>query len=618
MEGRTIADRYRIDSRIGEGGLATVYRAMDLSLERPVAVKILKPEWSLDPEALVRFRREARAAAKLNHPNIVQVFDTGVDGDVHYLVMEYLPEPDLKQVIAEYAPLPARKVLEVAAQVCQALAYIHGHGLVHGDVKPQNVLFTDQGIAKLSDFGIAAAAGSEADVTSGMVLGTAHYIAPEQAQGKPVGPQSDLYSLGCIIYEAFTGQTPFSGETAAQVAAKHVRQQPPSPRISNPSVSTSEEYLINKAMAKDLGRRYRSADEMGTDLAKLASGQELDRTGVLSVEEQATVAMPPAQAPESVEALPSPAPARRGREAQADATVIWSTVVVIVLALAALVLFGWLLTKAFYPGAPAAEVQVPSVRGLTEAEARQKIVDAKLEVGRIETDRDPDRPVGQVIEQYPPEGESVPLGTTVRFTINLGKELVTAPDVVGMSYRQATVELEKIGLSVGQIEEKYSDEIPEDEVMRQSHAPGTQIEKGWPVDLVVSKGPEPDEPEEPLVPVEPIPPAEGESEGEEPVPSDPHVSIDLDESSVSADGMERDFIVKITVLGQQEDQEIRVMRRDATGGPIIELDGKMQPGQSEERRVHGRGTTTIEVYHNGKLIKQHTFAVAAPESNEGE
>ncbi len=234
MEGTILADRYRISSRIGDGGLATVYRATDLRLDRTVAVKILKPQWADDSEVLERFRREARTAAKLTHPNIVQVLDTGVEGDVHFLVMEYLPEHNLKQIITEYAPLPPRKVLQVAICCCQALAEIHRYGLVHGDVKPQNILFTSQGEPKLSDFGIATAVGLTGEGPTGMVMGTAHYISPEQAQGRAIGPQSDLYSLGCVIYETLTGQPPFSGETAVQIAAKHVRQQPPSPRALNP------------------------------------------------------------------------------------------------------------------------------------------------------------------------------------------------------------------------------------------------------------------------------------------------------------------------------------------------------------------------------------------------
>ncbi len=598
MEGTILADRYRMSSRIGGGGLATVYRATDLRLDRTVAVKILKPQWAEDPEALERFRREARTAAKLTHPNIVQVFDTGVEGDVHFLVMEYLPEPNLKQIIAEYAPLPPRKVLQVAISCCQALAEIHHHGLVHGDVKPQNILFTSQGEPKLSDFGISTAVGQTSEGPTGMVMGTAHYISPEQAQGRAIGPQSDLYSLGCVIYETLTGQPPFSGETAAQVAAKHVRQQPPSPRALNPTISPSQEYLLNKAMAKDPARRYRTAEEMRTDLEKLASGAELDRTGVLSAED-ATAPM-----------QPTPEPAEPGQAA--DTTLIWHTAAVIGLALVALVMAGWLIKQAFYPGAPPAEVQVPSVRGLTEAEARQKLTDAKLVVGRVRTIREPDKPVGQVTEQHPTEGESVPVGTKVQLTINLGKETVTVPDLTGMLVQRAAGELEQIGLTVGETTERYSSEIQKDKVIRQSHAPGTVVEKGWPIALVISRGPEPTEEEQP---VEPLQPSDEEQQQQ---PLEPDVTIRADETSVSADGTSRDYIINITVFGQKQGQQVRVIQRDARGGPIVVLDEEMEPGQASTLRITGRGNTTIEVYHEGKLIVRKNFKVETPSGNDTE
>ncbi|MCK4324929.1 MAG: Stk1 family PASTA domain-containing Ser/Thr kinase [Armatimonadetes bacterium] len=593
MEGTTLADRYRISSRIGDGGLATVYRATDLRLDRTVAVKILKPQWAGDPEALERFRREARTAAKLTHPNIVQVLDTGVEGDVHFLVMEYLPEHNLKQIIAEYAPLPPRKVLQVAISCCQALAEIHRRGLVHGDVKPQNILFTSQGEPKLSDFGISTAVGQTGEGPTGMVMGTAHYISPEQAQGRAIGPQSDLYSLGCVIYETLTGYPPFSGETAAQVAAKHVRQQPPSPRALNPTISPSQEYLLNKAMAKDPARRYRTAEEMRTDLEKLASGAELDRTGVLSAED-ATAPM-----------QPTPSLAEPGQAA--DTTLIWHTAAVIGLALVALVMAGWLIKQAFYPGAPPAEVQVPSVRGLTEAEARQKLTDAKLVVGVVRTIQEADKPVGQVTEQHPTEGESVPVGTKVELTVNLGKETVTVPDLTGMLVQRAADKLEQIGLTVGETTERYSDEFEEDKVIRQSHAPGTVVEKGWPIPLIISKGPEPAEEEQP---VEPLQPSE-----EEPQPLEPDVTIRVDEASTSADGITRDYIVNITVFGQKEDQHIKVIKRDAQGGPIVVLDEEMEPGRARQLRITGRGNTTIEVYHEGKPIARKNFKVETPSGN---
>ena len=228
MVGSLVAGRYRLDGVIGEGGVAVVYKAFDITLERDVAVKVLREELVANPESVARFRREAHAAAKLNHPNIVQIYDTGVDDDIYFIVMEYLPEPDLKKIIQEYSPLPLRKVLEVCIQCARALAYAHKQGLVHRDIKPHNILFTNDGRVKLSDFGIAAVIGEHGVTEGGLVLGSAYYISPEQAQGGPATIQSDLYSLGVVMFECLTGRTPFTGASGAEVAAKHVRERPPS------------------------------------------------------------------------------------------------------------------------------------------------------------------------------------------------------------------------------------------------------------------------------------------------------------------------------------------------------------------------------------------------------
>ena len=266
MTGSLVAGRYRLDSLIGEGGVAFVYKGLDTVLEREVAIKVLRPEMAEHADAVARFRREAHSAAKLNHPNIVQIYDTGVEGDTHYIVMEYLPEPDLKRIIKEYAPLPLRKVLEVSIQCARALAYAHKQGLVHRDVKPHNILFTDDGRVKLSDFGIAAAIGDAGLTDAGLVLGTSYYISPEQAQGAPATAQSDIYSLGVVMFECVTGRPPFTGATPAEIAAKHVRERPPALRSLNPNITPSAEFVINKAMARELPRRYRGAEELLVDL----------------------------------------------------------------------------------------------------------------------------------------------------------------------------------------------------------------------------------------------------------------------------------------------------------------------------------------------------------------
>lgn len=599
MNGNVIAGRYRVESEIGRGGVATVYQAIDTNLDRTVAIKILNPEWVQDPEAVARFRREAHAAAKLNHPHIVQIFDTGVDDGVYYITMEYLPEPDLKQIIREYAPLPARKVLQVAQQCCQALAYAHSRGLVHRDVKPQNILFTDEGIAKLSDFGIAAVAGDEAVTSSGMVLATAHYISPEQAQGKPVGPQSDLYSLGCMMYEALTGHTPFAGDTPAQIAAKHVRQRPPSPRTLNANVTPSEEYFINKAMAKDPTRRYPSAQQMLTDVEKLSAGQELDKTGVLPSQEAATQPFPTAPAPSAQR----PARRRPAAEPAPNSTLVWGTVVTVVVMLVALVLVAWLVKIAFYPGHAPKRVQVPGVKGYTLALARDKLEEAQLKVGTITYEQDETAPQGVVIDQVPVMGQMMSAGMAVDLVINRGKQIVTVPDIARRSVEAAEADLEQKDLKLGQITEKFSDQVPAGRVIRQEIASGTLVEKGTEVALVVSKGPEPPAPQPPEEVTEPT---------EEPPPAlvvEPHVSISRDETYESADPRQRRYVVKITVMGEQPGQRIEVIKRDESGSPVTELREEMDPGTAKELRFIGKGNTTIEIYHNGELIKQMPFTL---------
>ncbi len=603
MEGTLIANRYRLESEIGHGGVATVYRAVDTTLDRSVAIKILNPEWTEDPEAVARFRREAHAAAKLNHPHIIQIFDTGEADGIYYIVMEYLPEPDLKRIIREYAPLPARKVIQVVQQCCQALAYAHSRGIVHRDVKPQNILFTDEGDAKLSDFGIAAVAGDDALTSSGMVLATAHYMSPEQAQGKPVGPQSDLYSLGCVMYEALTGQTPFTGDTPAQIAACHVRQRPPSPRTLNANVLPSEEYLLNKAMAKDPARRYRSAHQMLADLEKLAAGQELDKTGVLPVQEAAidTLQSPTASPAERLAF-------RRPGQPAANLSLVWTTVAAVLVALIALILIVWLVNIVFYPGQPQQQVQVPGVKGHTEAVARSKLQTAGLKVGTITYEQDATAPQGVVIDQIPSLGEMVPAGTSVDLVINRGKQIITVPDVTGQSLPTAETILDGQGLNIGQITQKFSDDVPANHVIGQEIATGTQVEKGTAVALTVSKGPEPTQPSPPEIITVP------EAEPQPPPAVEPHVSISRDDTYEPGDPTEGRYVVKITVMGQQPQQEIEVIKRDETGGPKTELHEQMEPGTAKQLRFLGKGSTTIEVYHNGELIEQKLFSVEETET----
>jgi len=596
VEGRILADRYRLDSLIGEGGLACVYRATDLALERTIAVKILRDNYAKDAEAVARFRSEARAAAGLNHPNIVQIFDTGADGELYYIVMEYLPEPDLKRILEQYAPLPSRKVIEVVAQCCRALSCAHQAGLVHRDVKPHNILFTEDGIAKLSDFGIAAAAGHDSLSLDGMVLGSAHYVSPEQAQGKPVGPQSDIYSLGCVMYEALTGQTPFQGETAAQIAAMHVEQRPVSPHIINPNITPSEEFVVNKAIAKDPARRYQSAEEVLDDLGKLAAGEELDRTGVLQPSREAMLPLYATTAPET--------PTAEGRPAAAPTVVrsqplnVWSIVAAVLIALIVLVFGTWLIKLAFYPGTPARTMQVPGVKGYTEAEARERLSEVGLQVGSVAFERTDTAEEGTVITQSPPAGTMVAEDTEVDLVIARGEEIVPVVSVVGLPLAQAEQRLAQAGLTLGTTTEKFSRE-PEGTVIAQSIQPATRVEEGTAIDVDLSKGPE--------EVAEEVEPDEDELGPEEPeLPVSPNVHVEPDPSYRPADRELARWIVRVTPQGQELGQKIDIWYTDQ-GGRVIAWEGELDPGTVKEVPILGRGSTTIEVRRDDEVVFEDTF-----------
>lgn len=605
--GLVIAGRYRLDAPLGEGGMSAVWRGTDLSLSREVAVKVLRADVAAQADSVARFRREAHAAAQLNHPNIVQTYDTGVDGALHFIVMEYLPEPDLKKIIHDWAPLPQQKVIDVGIQCCKALAHAHRHGIVHRDVKPHNILFSDDGRAKLSDFGIAAAVGGGATGPGGTVLGSAHYMAPEQVEGGPAGPHSDVYSLGCVLYEALTGRPPFEGATPAEIAGARLRQRPTPLRSLNPNVAPAVEFVINKAMAREVAQRYRTADEMLADLGKVSGGQVLDRTGVLAAPESATVALNPPRLTPAPEirrpAAPPPSVPRPGDRAGVNAPVLrppaepqpspWGPVLVGVIAVLALILVVWLAKLAFYSGESGKKVQVPMVKGLTLAEARDKLESSELKVGNITFQSDSTQPEGVVIAQKPLEGENAPTGTLVELAVNRGKELVVVVQTEGMSLSEASSTLQRAGLSVGEVTEIYHATIPAGRVIKQNMKPGTKTEKGSSVDLVVSKGPEPSTV---------TPPAENATGGPDDEASEPAVSVVRDENFEPKNPTQQRFIVTVTAQGKKSGQRIQVVKSDGQGGRKVVLEARMNPNQSQEVVVVTEGAATIEVLHEGRVV----------------
>ena len=456
MTGRVFNNRYQITERIGIGGMAEVYRAQDNVLGRLVAVKVMLPQYAADPNFTQRFRQEAAAAANLQSPYIVNVYDWGQDDGTYYIVMEFVRGSDLKTAIVQRGAINQRKVAEIGSQVCQALSVAHNQDIIHRDIKPQNIMVQPDGNVKVMDFGIARAKNSVMTQTSS-VLGTAHYISPEQAQGKDLTAASDIYSLGIVLYEATTGQLPFDGPDAVSVALKQVNDLPVPPREINPDIDPGLEAIIMKAMAKNPAERFATANDMRLVLNDYLAGRPVALgNGFTSAE---TVVMGGiagagmgAALADGTQVMPSgavkpvttnPTSYRTGgsgfnddKKRNTKRTALIVAAVVVALAVVGVVVFS--LMNASQSGSP-----VPSVVGKTQDEATQILQDAGFEVGTISSAYDESVATGLVISQDPPADSKRPEGTKVNLVFSQGTKMVSVPDLTNMTSDQAREELQK-------------------------------------------------------------------------------------------------------------------------------------------------------------------------------
>jgi beta-lactam-binding protein with PASTA domain/predicted Ser/Thr protein kinase len=474
---KTFGGRYEVLERVGTGGMAEVYRARDDLLGRDVAVKVLSERFAGDRSFVERFRREAQAAANLNHPNIVSLYDYGSDNGTYFIVMEYIDGRPLDDVIrAEGALLPERAT-DIAADVAQALQRAHSSGLVHRDIKPSNIMITSSGQTKVTDFGIARAMARDGEQTmtqTGMVIGTAAYLSPEQAQGRPVDARSDVYSLGCVLYEMLTARPPFTGDTPLSIAYKHVREDPAPPSRTNPDVPRPLDAVVMKAMAKNPDNRYPTAMELKTDLDRFLAGQKVEATPLLSDD----TVVGDRVAATSVLREPEYEPEERRRN-------------VLPLVLLGLLLVGLLGALAWFVlGAPptAADVRVPNVVGERESDAVARLDDRGLdwEITR----RFSDRPEGVVFEQDPVGGRLVEEGATITLSVSRGVRQVTVPELVGSTVEEARRILEDRRLRLGGVTRQADPTVPQDQVISQDPAADERVDENSPVNLVVSSGPE--------------------------------------------------------------------------------------------------------------------------------
>ncbi len=497
MSTKVFTGRYQIVRKIARGGMAEVYLAQDLLLERQVALKVLFPEFSNDISFVERFRREARAAANLNHPGIVSIYDWGEEDGTYFIVMEYVDGATLRDVINSDGPLPADEAAHIGAEIAGALHYAHASGVVHRDVKPGNVILS-RGQVKVTDFGIARGGDPAESLTqTGAVMGTATYFSPEQAQGQLVDPRSDVYSLGVVLYEMVTKRPPFTGDSPLSIAYQHVREHPTAPSDHNPDVPPLFDALVFKAMAKDRNDRHADADELREDLVAFREGRLYDSRS----QPVASFAPPPldttligsavvgAEAT-SVQTVvsgagrgPGPNPPARSR------TGTYIVVLATLLAVLAGLLF--LLSRELgggSDGGATGQVAVPGVVNLNETDARTAIEKAGLKVGEV-AKQEGDGPTGQVTGQNPPEDSKVERGSAVGLTVRVQSQRALVPDVVKKTIDEATTLLEAAGFVVVSTPEASS-AARVDTVLRQSPAAGAEIRRGETVNLAVSTGPE--------------------------------------------------------------------------------------------------------------------------------
>lgn len=495
--GKKISGRYLIIGNIGSGGMANVYLARDLILDREVAVKVLRFDFQNDQAAIRRFQREALAVTELVHPNIVSVYDVGEEDGMQYLVMEYVKGMDLKRYIQTHYPIPYLTVVEIMQQILSAIALAHDHRIIHRDLKPQNILINEDGVVKIVDFGIAIALSETSITQTNSMLGSVHYLSPEQARGSMATNQSDLYAIGIILYEMLTGKVPFDGESAVTIALKHFQEEIPSVRIYDPNVPQSLENVVLHATAKEPADRYKTADEMNQDISTALSPERLneprwqphsmlDETRILTPVEATEITPqvePGTPVPSEPEEPATEEPAEKPKKKK-----WWLIPVVLVI-----VAMGGLAYAVFGGGQD--EITVPNLANMTEAAAREKLTAVGLKPA-VDVKEIPDDTIaeGRVVKSDPAVGDVVKKKAEVTLYLSSGSKKIAMDDYSGQTYKEAHDALIKLGFKESNLSSttEYSDSVAKGDIISQTPMKGEEVVPSeQEVSFVISEGVEP-------------------------------------------------------------------------------------------------------------------------------
>jgi len=460
--GQIVKERYEILEILGEGGMAFVYKARDMQLERFVAIKTLKPNYVNQETFVDRFKREAKTAANLNHPNIVQIFDWGIEEEP-YFVMEYIEGNTLTSIIAKNRTISLSDILFIGAQVSSGLHAAHQKGLVHRDIKPGNIMITPDGKVKVTDFGIVSLQNEESDITkTGSILGTASYISPEQAQGKPVSIESDLYSLGTVLYELITGRAPFSGDSPISTATKHLTEKPEKPSLYRRDLPKGVESAILRLLEKASYDRFKSAEDLRATLLQQRKALQSEQTR------------------ENLVDLTNPKVKLR------------FTLPALIISVGVVIGTVWTLTQVFdglpVDGGAPTLIEIPDLTGSEQAQALEDLQNLGFKVG-IENSADSSVPAGSVIRTQPPSNTVINPDSLVTIIVSVGPEAFPIPYVLDIETERAIYVVEESGFTLGQLLEVNDENIPRGFVISQNPVAGTKMSPGTTVDLVVSKGP---------------------------------------------------------------------------------------------------------------------------------